>query len=657
MAIEKMKLLSLVGARADEHDILQELVLCEKVHVDSEHGESFGSNYIMHEYEAMLPVAEKSIQENQAEIENICQNGLAELDKIVDSLEIQLNIVNEEVKSYSRQQALADLKDLSTQLTPSIESLKEKKKQLRNLEEISEILGYINQKVNFSILSDLQYIQYEIGTMSKDNSLHIQKNYENMSALVFMIGEIVDSREDIYMVFYLSELKEETKRLLKSLSWHKIDIGSELEGDLENCKSSNAKKIEIIKKQISILEKDLFDSKSNFIMKLNKIYTRLQLELRILELQNQTVSGNNVFVLNAWIRSRDYKKLEERIADVTDKYVMMARKPRELGDEVKPPTMLNNNWFSRPFELIVKLYGLPSYNEIDPTPFLSITFCLMFGIMFGDIGQGFVYFLAGILLAKKIPEASGILTRLGFSSMVFGVVYGSIFGLEDIEWLKNIALVHGGPLNTKNIMPILIAGVAFGVAVLTVSFLLGIMNALRRHDIESAFFGKNGIAGYIFFMGLICTVLAIMSIIPVSFVVPIMVMLAMLVIMVFKEPITHLIEGTRPLISGDKGSYYIESGFEGVETILSTLSNSISFIRVGAFALNHAGLFMAFKVMAEMVPSGIPEFIILLLGNILILVLEGLVVFIQGLRLQYYEMFSKYFGGDGIAYEPIKIVK
>ena len=148
-----------------------------------------------------------------------------------------------------------------------------------------------------------------------------------------------------------------------------------------------------------------------------------------------------------------------------------------------------------------------------------------------------------------------------------------------------------------------------------------------------------------------------MKVISVKVTLPVSMMIMMLVVMVFKEPLTHLLEGSRPLISGDKGSYYIESGFEGVETILSTLSNSISFIRVGAFALNHAGLFMAFKVMAEMVPSGIAEFIILLLGNILILVLEGLVVFIQGLRLQYYEMFSKYFSGDGIAYSPLTLNK
>lgn len=256
-----------------------------------------------------------------------------------------------------------------------------------------------------------------------------------------------------------------------------------------------------------------------------------------------------------------------------------------------------------------------------------------------------------------METAGGILKRLGATSMIFGFVYGSVFGLEHLPVISDIALVQGGPLNKANIMPILIVGVAFGVAVLTISFLMGIINALKRKDLEQAFFGKNGIAGYIFFIGLISVALCLVKVIPVPVYVPVLVMLLMLVVMVFKEPLAHLMEGKRPLIHGDKGSYFIESGFEGIETILSTLSNAISFIRVGAFALNHAGLFMAFSVMAEMVP-GIPlKIIILVLGNVLILTLEGLVVFIQGLRLQYYEMFSKYFGGDGIAYEPIQLEK
>lgn len=657
MAIEKMKLLSLVGTRNEEHAILQELVLSQKVHINLENSETYGNNYIMHEYEAMLPSGEKVQEENDAETESVCRGAITEVEKIASELQIDLKVILDQIKSYSKAQALADLQALKEKMGPNIESIMEKRKQVSRIETLSKNLSYFNKEIDFTILNSLKYIKYEVGMLSRENRLHIKKNYENISALVFEIGEVEASKEDIYIVFYLGELEEETHKLLKSLNWQVLEIDEDLRDGVETCKAENEKKLEILKKQISVLEKDIFETKSELVSKLGRIYSRMQLELKILEIKEQLFRGNNVFVLNAWIRARDYNKLEEKVSGITDKYVMMARKASDLGEEVMPPTLLRNNWLFRPFEMIVKLYGLPSYNEIDPTPFLAITFCLMFGIMFGDVGQGLVYFLAGVFIANKIPAASGILKRLGASSILFGFVYGSVFGLEDIPVIRDIALVHGGPLNRPNIMPVLIAGVVFGVAVLTVSFAIGIINALRRKDIESAFFGKNGVAGYFFFMGLICTALCIVGVIPIPIIVPILVMISMLVIMVFKEPLTHLMEGSRPLIKGDKGSYYIESGFEGVETILSTLSNSISFIRVGAFALNHAGLFMAFKVMAEMVPGEITKFIILVLGNILILTLEGLVVFIQGLRLQYYEMFSKYFDGDGVAYDPLKIEK
>lgn len=653
--IEKMELLSLVGAKSACHDMLEVLVLCEKIHMDLE--PSFDNNYIMHEYDTSLPLASQNVEDHSEETEQICQNGVAEIEKIMEQLELELTFKVKDIKKYSFQLALEDLHDVQTHIVPNIETITKKRQDLRDAKEVQKLLGYIEKDVDFTGLRELEYIRYEIGTMSKESSMHMKKNYENMGAIAFKIGNITDSKEDIYMLFYLTELEEETKRILKSLNWHALDIGENLTGDIETCKAANEKRIDILQKQIDILEKGLFATKEDLLNKLSKIYTRLKLELKIIELKKQTLVGNNVFILNAWIREVDYDVIKGLISCVTDKYVMTTQTPDDLSGTVRPPTLLNNRWFSKPFEMIVELYGLPRYDEIDPTPFLAVTFCLMFGIMFGDIGQGFVYLLAGILLTSRMPNAGGILTRLGGTSMIFGVIYGSFFGLEDIEWLKNIALVHGGPLNTRNIMPILIAGVAFGVVVLTISFGLGIVNALRRHDVESAFFGKNGVAGYLFFIGLIAAVLSIMNVIPISISSCAMLMVLMLIIMIFKEPLIHLLEGHRPLITGDKSSYYIESCFEGIETILSTLSNSISFIRVGAFALNHAGLFMAFKVMSEMVPSGLLAFFILVLGNVLILVLEGLVVFIQGLRLQYYEMFSKYFGGDGIAYQPLKLDK
>ncbi len=490
--------------------------------------------------------------------------------------------------------------------------------------------------------------------LSYDNKIQIKKNYENISAIVLKVGDIPDSREDIYLIVYPKQFKDETKRLLKSLNWVDLGIPDDLIDMPGNLVAATDDKIDKIHKEVAELEKIVLTNLEKKTFILNKIYTRVKLEQKILSIKEEIVHGNNLFVLNAWVAKKDRRRIEEKIGDITDKFVVIVKDASELDKKIIPPTQLKNNCIFKPFETIVKLYGLPSYYEIDPTPFLGITFMLMFGIMFGDIGQGLVYFLAGVMLYKKSEVAGGVLTRLGLSSIVFGFVYGSLFGLEheQLPWLPHIV---GSPLSTVNIMPVLIAGVVFGIAVLSVSYIIGIINALRRGDIEAGVFGKNGIAGYIFFMGFVGTLVSLVQIIQVPIWVPLGIMVLMLGVMILREPLTNMVTGNRPYIHGEVSSYFIESAFEGVETILGALSNGISFIRVGAFALNHAGLFMAFLVMSEMTDSLLLKIIILLLGNILILTLEGLVVFIQGLRLQYYEMFSKYFSGDGHAYAPIKI--
>lgn len=128
-----------------------------------------------------------------------------------------------------------------------------------------------------------------------------------------------------------------------------------------------------------------------------------------------------------------------------------------------------------------------------------------------------------------------------------------------------------------------------------------------------------------------------------------------LIIILLKQPLANIILGKKVLFDEGPKDYFIESGFEVVETILSMFSNTLSFIRVGAFALNHVGLFVAFSAMANMSQNESASVFILILGNLIIIGLEGLIVFIQGLRLQYYELFSKYYEGMGIPFEPVKI--
>ncbi len=655
MAIEKMLLLNLVGSLDEEHAILQQLVLFENIHLNLEHSDVYDHNYMVHEYETMLSSEKNIKEENYGELEKKYYESANAVMQAASDLDVSLKLDKSDIRKYRYDEAEKDLSELEERIKPNIELIKKKREQIKTLKVFEEKIKYVHENINFNEMLDLHYFDYEIGVLSRDNKLHIKRNYENISALIFKIGYIEESRENIYIAFYLKELKDEIQRILKSLSWHPISVPTEVSGNIEEVKSEIKEKTAVLEREIEDLESVIIKNKEETHLLLNKIYTRVKLEQKILELKQQIIHGNNVFVLNAWVRKKDKLKLESAIADMTDKYVAIFKTTDEVGKEFVPPTHLNNNWFTKPFEMIVKLYGLPSYNEIDPTPFLAITFCLMFGIMFGDIGQGLVYFLAGSLLFRKNELAKGILTRLGLSSIIFGFIYGSIFGIEHIPILERIALVHGGPLAENNIMPILLAGVIFGVVVLTVSFMLGIINFLHKGDIEHGIFGKNGVAGYLFFIAMVILALTVGNIIPVSSWLPAGVMIISFFIMIFKEPLAHLVQRKRPLVSGDKSSYFVESCFEGIETLLSSLSNAISFIRIGAFALNHAGLFLAFVKMSAMTDNIIYKFIILLLGNILILTLEGLVVFIQGLRLQYYEMFSKYFSGDGMTYTPVKI--
>jgi V/A-type H+-transporting ATPase subunit I len=135
----------------------------------------------------------------------------------------------------------------------------------------------------------------------------------------------------------------------------------------------------------------------------------------------------------------------------------------------------------------------------------------------------------------------------------------------------------------------------------------------------------------------------------------IIILIVLLLVMVFKEPLAHKLEGKKKLHEGSAADYYLEAGFGVVETVLSVISNIISFIRVGAFAINHVGLYIAFATMANMVHNFTVGTIILIIGNIVIIGLEGLIVFIQGLRLEFYELFSKYFSGYGIPYMPAQL--
>jgi V/A-type H+-transporting ATPase subunit I len=657
MAIEKMVLIKIVASLNDMHNILKQIILSESAHFDFEESNTYDDYYMLHEYEAFALESSYYKDVDSNEMLKKCTELEAAIEKLCQTAGIKLNADKKNIEKYkySFDSLSESFKKINEEMANTLENISLKKEKVALLSEFEKKIGSIDEKdLDFRKLSDLNYFDYEIGTLSNEDNIRMKRNYENISAIALKIGIIKSSVEDMYIVIYPKKLKDENINLLKSLNWNKVHTPEGINGTVEEMLLQTKEQIIISSEELENCLKSIEKNiKENEIL-LNKIYTAVKLEKKIYELEKNINYQEHVFVVNAWTRDRDKDFIKESLEAVTEKFMMTYKKPEEISKNVMPPTILKNNFFSKPFETIVKMYGLPSYHEIDPTPFLSITFFMMFGMMFGDIGQGLVYLLAGILIAKKSKAIGDIAIRVGISSIMFGFVYGSLFGLEkeELPWLPSLI---GKPLDPKNIMPILLTGVVFGIVVLSVSYFIGILNRLKKKDIEEGIFGKNGLMGYIFFMSFVLIAVAITKIINIPIQIPVATLIISLLIMILKQPIAHLIIGKRPLVHGGIGAYLTESIFEAIETILGTLSNAISFMRVGAFALSHAGLSLAFIVMSNMSSNIIVRIFILLLGNILILSLEGLVVLIQCLRLEYYEMFSKYFVGDGLEYKPVKI--
>ena len=346
------------------------------------------------------------------------------------------------------------------------------------------------------------------------------------------------------------------------------------------------------------------------------------------------------YILYGWMSEGDTKRFLRETRDDEDVHVIIEKAGESL--QATPPTKLKNPGMFRPFEMFVEMYGLPAYNEMDPTIFIALTYTFMFGVMFGDVGQGICLVVGGFLLYRfKKMNLAAIIAVAGIWSTFFGFMYGSIFGFEDrIEpvWMRPM----------ENIMTTLMLAIGFGMGLILIAMVINIINAIRAREPGRMLFDQSGIAGIICYG---CVVLCIVLYatghpLPATGIIGAAVGIPLVAILL-KEPLSNLLERHREVFpAGSKAMFFVEALVELFDVVLSYATNSISFVRVGAFALSHAGMMGVVFTLAGY-ESGSPNMVVVVLGNILVAGLEGLVVGIQVLRLEYYEMFSRFYKGTG----------
>lgn len=652
MAIEKMTKLDIVGHIEDLNRVCRSIVLSRLLHPTNALQEIVNMDF--------TPQISKANSQDIIDVNYLRlyseEINYAEAEKILKNLKkkcmfSQKPLLREEELILDYNELMKQIDEIDSEFLPIYSELDDMNKKKETLERNIKNIGCLkNVNVSVENLLNLNNFCFEVYRVSKENMLKLKGNYENIPSIVLNVFQ--DNEYNMILAFTPSNLKTEADRILKSLNCEIINLPAGSSGFPSEILKIFENELDQLNSDIKVLKdelKDISEEKGKIVYILEK---SLELEMKLSILKNSAVRTNDFFYLCGWIPEELRDDFLDEIEVFGDRLIVTVSGADETrNNKSTPPTRLKNNFIVRPFEVLVKMYGTPMYKEIDPTIFFGISYMLMFGLMFGDLGQGLVFLAVGLFLKfkKRRPNLGGVIARLGISSSLFGLAYGSFFGFENI-----IPALIIRPM--ENITNVLLYAIAIGCGLLIIGFVYGVINNIKKGDLENGCFSKNGAAGLTFYLSLlifVCAKVKNVQLVPTF--VWIIIFVILFAVMLLKQPMANLILKKKPLFNENKSDYFIEGGFGFVELLLSMLSNTISFIRMGAFALNHVGLFMAFESLAGMMRNSAGSAAMYILGNLIIIGLEGLVVFIQSLRLEYYELFSKYYEGSGKQFEPVKL--
>lgn len=579
------------------------------------------------------------------------------LDKSHELIELLSgNTGNSPLTQMSVDEAAKIINNIDTQireLREDIAALNLKKEHLNA--DINAISPFKDLNYNLKEVLGMNYIKYRFGRVPKDMWNSFQSFIAPDMEAVF-IDCLIDANY-IWGVYFAPEVYiKKVDEAFQSLHFETIQMPNQYEGTPAECCITIAQNIAGIDEEIKTIEGRITKLVEIYRTELLSACNRIEIaygNFDIRKLAACTRQSNVVFhVLCGWMSTEDAQKLQAETEDDIDVVFMI---DNEAPKTKSPPTKLRNPKLAKPFEMFIKMYGIPAYGEFDPTLFVAITYTLLFGAMFGDLGQGLCLGFIGLFvyLKKKIPLAA-IISSAGFCSALFGLLYGSIFGFEDIIqgiWINprhstmNLPIV--GEFNT-----VFVAAILFGVFLIVTTMIINMINAFKQKRYSDFFIGPNGLTGLTFYLSLMTMVILFMSKRPLPGTVVLVIMFIIpLLIIALKTPIVNLIQKKPKLFPESVAMYFVEGFFELFEMLLNYFSNTLSFLRVGAFAISHGAMMEVVMTLAG-VSNGSPNILVLIIGNIFVCGMEGLIVGIQGLRLEYYELFGRFYNGSGKEFKP-----
>ncbi len=644
MAVEKMKYLNVYGPEKMLQHTLAAIARCELFAPEEGEAVLQALRAEQNEYEPLLTKAKGLLADLGA--------GTTAPDFIGREEAYTVKQVDEYLEQYAA--TVAERSRRQAELEGVLEVQAKTENLLAHMKDLD---------IDVEDLFSVRYLKVRIGRLPKNSyvrlAYYLDKGFNFTSYFNFIVYDF-DGEYYWGLYFAPTDSVKEIDDIFNSLYFERIRVPEFVHGKPGEALQAIADEEHHVQDELADLKTPRAIADREALETIQNMAAWLSHMNQLHEMNKHALVFNRTFYISGFVPASDYARFEALIGGITAVQIKEADKGQKLP--VEPPVRLRNPCFSRPFQMFTEMYGLPGYNEIDPTILVSIIYSVAYGIMFADLGQGVVLGLVGYFFMYKMRgmKIGLILARASVFCCIFGFLFGSVFGYEHLlDPLWRAVGLSEKPfevMHAENITTILIVSLGFGAAVVLIAIMTSIIQKFREGRRGEAITSPNGIAGLVFY----CTVLLFALYIvafggsfsgPALFFLPPLVVT--LIVMYLQEPLAKLIDGEGWHFE-KPGDILVGGFFELFVSLLEYLSNTVSFLRVGGFVLVHAGMMTVVMTLADIVGAAAPAIIVF--GNIFVIVLEGLIVGIQALRLNYYEVFSRFYQPTGKPYKPLKFV-
>lgn len=546
--------------------------------------------------------------------------------------------------SHYRIVELSELENVNAQLGEIWQQLSQLEEQRHQLNEqqisvkqlLETLKTFSGLDVDLKLFQETaQFLNLHIGTIPVENLEHLK---EAIALAAHFIDIFHRDEHTAYLVVAgLLEHQEKVRAVLEYADFQALTIPPEFHSHPQQVEAELTAQFLHLQKQRKAVAATIQALAEKNKAVLEHAYQILNNAAAYAELTKTLRGRGQLALIEGWIPRDDLPKLESALNEKLDCPIVLTTRKPSPSEYPQVPSLIRHHRLLAPFIALVKNYGTPRYGEFDPTLLFAFTFILMFGTMFGDVGHGSLIAAAGWYWRDKLKTFTPFFLAAGFSSIFFGFLYGSIFGFEEVL----LPALWVSPIHNPNLM--LMVALYWGIGFILLATLITLINRWREGDYAAALLNNTGMTGILLYIGGFYAIQRWMATDTFETDQQLAVLLPLLLILGYKWHENKLPFLERILVTL----------IEGFESLINYLANTLSFLRVAAFSLNHAALAIAVFTLANMMESP-ADWLVIILGNLFIVILEGAIVTIQVLRLEYYEGFSRFFSGDGRTFRPLR---